>query len=31
MRRTKYAVRLSEAERAHLRTLVGRGMARRGG
>jgi hypothetical protein len=27
MRRTKYAVRLSEAERAHLCTLVGRGMA----
>jgi transposase len=27
MRQTKYAVRLSEEERARLRTLVGRGMA----
>ena len=27
MRRTKYAVRLSEEERAQLRTLVGRGVA----
>jgi hypothetical protein len=27
MRRTKYAVRLSEAERAQLRTLVGHGVA----
>jgi hypothetical protein len=27
VRKTKYAVRLSEAERAHLRTLIGRGTA----
>ena len=27
MRNTKYAVRLSAEERAHLRTLVGRGVA----
>ena len=28
--KTKYAVKLPEAERAHLRTLVGRGAPRRG-